>query len=226
MDFNLGLDVCSRFSNADVTDRAAMEKVAAAIEEQLGPVDILVNNAGAITPLGNDWELDHDEWWQTIEINLHGPYICTRAVLPSMMSRRQGRIINVSSPGAHTIHPYATAYCASKAALTNFTNCLAPALKEYGISVFALSPLGPTLMHETLATSPQLSDDRRTRSRRVMEEGQEAMNQSVRMFMFLISGKADALTGRHMEWRDTEADLLSRTEEILRDDLHVLRLRK
>ncbi|MCH8892447.1 MAG: SDR family NAD(P)-dependent oxidoreductase, partial [Chloroflexi bacterium] len=88
--------------SADVTDKIGMGKVVASLEERFGPVDILVNNAGMITPLGNDWELDADEWWQTLTINVNGPYICIRAVMPSMMARRRGRIINITSIGAHT----------------------------------------------------------------------------------------------------------------------------
>ena len=211
---------------ADVTDKVAMEKVVASLEERFGPVDILVNNAGLITPLGNDWELDADEWWQTFNINVHGPYICIRAVMPSMMAQGKGRIINITSIGAHTVHPYATAYCASKAAISHFTNCLAPALKEHGIGVFALAPMGPTTMHELLANEPNRSPELRERSRRLMEEGQPMMDSSVRMLMYLVSGKGDALSGRHISWDDSEDELTSRVEKIEKDDLYVLRLRK
>ena len=211
---------------ADVTDKVAMEKVVASLEERFGPVDILVNNAGLITPLGNDWELDADEWWQTFNINVHGPYICIRAVMPSMMAQGNGRIINISSIGAHTVHPYATAYCASKAAISHFTNCLAPALKEHGIGVFALAPMGPTTMHELLANEPNRSPELRERSRRLMEEGQPMMDSSVRMLMYLVSGKGDALAGSHISWDDSEDELTSRVDAIEKDDLYALRLRK
>ena len=211
---------------ADVTDKVAMEKVVAALEESFGPVDILVNNAGVVTPLGNDWELDADEWWQTLTINVHGPYIGIRAVMPSMIARGKGRIINITSIGAHTVHPYATAYCASKAAISHFTNCLAPALKEHGIGVFALAPMGPTSMQELLANEPNRSPEMRERSRRLMEEGQPMMDSSVRMLMYLVSGKGDALSGRHISWDDSEDELTSRIDEIEKDDLYVLRLRK
>ena len=212
--------------SADVTDKIGMGKVVASLEERFGPVDILVNNAGMITPLGNDWELDADEWWQTLTINVNGPYICIRAVMPSMMARRRGRIINITSMGAHTVHPYGTAYCASKAALSHFTNCLAPALKEHGIGVFALAPMGPTTMQELLANEPTRSPEMRERSRLLMEEGQHMMDSSVRMLMYLVSGKGDSLSGRHISWDDPEDELTSRADEIEKEDLYVLRLRK
>ncbi|MBI3943182.1 MAG: SDR family NAD(P)-dependent oxidoreductase [Chloroflexi bacterium] len=87
----------------DVTDRPAMKQVLATVEQQFGPLDILVNNAAVITPLGYDWEIDPDEWWRTLEINLRGPFECTHMVLPGMMARRKGRIINVTSGAAYIL---------------------------------------------------------------------------------------------------------------------------
>jgi len=212
--------------SADVTDKVAMEKVVASLEERFGPVDILVNNAGVITPLGNDWEMDADEWWQSFTINVNGPYICIRAVMPSMIARGKGRIINITSICGHTVQPSATAYSASKAAISHFTNCLAPALKDHGIGVFALAPAGPTTMHELLANEPTRSPEMRERSRLIMEEGQHMMDSSVRMLMFLVSGKGDSLSGRHISWDDSVDELTSRADEIEKEDLYVLRLRK
>jgi len=71
--------------------------MAAAVEEALGPVDLLVNNAGRFGPVGPLAATDPDDWWQALEVNLRGPLYCTRAVLPGMLTRRHGRIVNVSS---------------------------------------------------------------------------------------------------------------------------------
>jgi NAD(P)-dependent dehydrogenase (short-subunit alcohol dehydrogenase family) len=138
---------------ADVTDRPAMQQVVAEVERQLGPVDLLINNAAVITPLGYDWEVAPDEWWRTLEINLRAPYLCTKLVLPSMLARHHGRIVNVSSVAAYEPLPYASAYSTSKAALSHKTRLLAAAVKQYGLSAFALAPFGPTAMVETVATS-------------------------------------------------------------------------
>ena len=113
----------------DVTDQGGMNNIINTVESKFGPIDILVNNAGVVTPSGWDWEIEPDVWWRSMEINLKGPYICTRAILPGMISRRQGRIVNISSAGAYTVHPYVTSYCAAKAALSHFTRCLAPAVQ-------------------------------------------------------------------------------------------------
>ncbi|MCA1553936.1 MAG: SDR family oxidoreductase, partial [Chloroflexi bacterium] len=210
---------------ADVTDQTAMERVVAEVEQQLGPVTVLVNNAAVLTPLGNDWEVDMDEWWRTMEINVRGAFICTRAVLPRMMSRRQGRIVNVSSIAAHTVHPYGTAYSASKAALTNWTNLLAATVKAHGINVFALSPSGVTEMIETLTTSPNVPASERARFRKYKEEEHNDIETSARMLLFLVSGEADGLTGRHIPFHASPAELVQRMDEIVREDLYALRLR-
>lgn len=209
----------------DVTDRPAMEHVIREVEEKLGPIDRLVNNAAVLTPLGYDWEVDLDEWWRTMEINVRGPFLCTQLVLPHMMTRRRGRIVNISSVAAHEAFPYATTYCASKAALTQMTNWLAAAVKEHGISVFALAPFSPTDMLEILATSPNVPAEVNVAFRAALLEAASQTQASVQMLMFLASGQADQFTGRHISHSDSMDDLLLRSEEILRDDLYTLRLR-
>ncbi len=82
---------------ADVMDQSAIEHAVAQTEQQLGPVDLLVNNAGSLVAIGPLWEADPKEWWRDMEINLRGTFLCARAVLPSMVARRHGRIINTSA---------------------------------------------------------------------------------------------------------------------------------
>src|SRR5208337_3145475 len=79
---------------ADVSDAASVERMGQEVERRLGPVDLLVNNAGTLGPLGPMWQADPGEWWHSIEVNLLGPYLCSRALLPGMIERGHGRIIN------------------------------------------------------------------------------------------------------------------------------------
>ena len=209
---------------ADVTDEHRMVSVVAEVERRLGPVDILVNNAAVLTPLGYDWEVDAEEWWRTFEVNVRGPFLCTKAVLPGMISRHKGRIINISSIAAHTVHPYGTAYAASKATISHMTKQLAAAVKEYGITVFALSPSGPTAMVETLATSPVVSEQLRVSARETLHAG-AGLSESIRMLMFMLSGQADRLTGRHLSWWDSPDDVLGRADKIVQADLYTMGLR-
>jgi NAD(P)-dependent dehydrogenase (short-subunit alcohol dehydrogenase family) len=207
---------------ADVTDRSAMAQVVGEVEKTLGPIDILVNNAAVLTPLGYDWEVDLNEWWRSMEINVRGPYLCMQLVLPGMMARRSGRIVNVTSGAAYEIHPYGTVYCTSKAALTQLTNHLAAGVKEYGISVFALAPGGSTAMIEILATSANVPKEINARFQEALVDGGRTQ-ESVQMLMFLLSGQADSLTGRHISHTDSIDELLRRTHEIVQHDLYTLR---
>jgi NAD(P)-dependent dehydrogenase (short-subunit alcohol dehydrogenase family) len=209
---------------ADVTDRSVMAQVLDEVESKLGPLDILVNNAAVITPLGYDWEVDLDDWWRTMEINVRGPYLCMQLVLPGMMARRRGRIVNCTSGAAYGIHPYGTAYVTSKAALTQLTNLVAAGVKEYGISAFALAPAGSTAMIKILATSPNVPEQINAHFQEALVDGGNTQ-ESVQMLLFLLSGQADSLTGRHISHSDSIDELLRRTNEIVEHDLYTLRLR-
>src|SRR4051812_42241055 len=80
----------------DVTDAPTVERVVA----EIGPVDLLVNNAGTAGTGGASWTKDAAAWWRVVEVNLLGPFLCSRAVLPGMVERGEGRIVNVSSNAA------------------------------------------------------------------------------------------------------------------------------
>jgi NAD(P)-dependent dehydrogenase (short-subunit alcohol dehydrogenase family) len=81
----------------DVSDPRAATRALREVERQLGPVDLLVNNAGISGPIGPVWEVDADEWWRTFEVNLEGVFLFAHAVLPGMVARRRGRVVNMSS---------------------------------------------------------------------------------------------------------------------------------
>ena len=103
-------------------------------------VDILVNNAGLLSPIGKTWEVHPNAWQNLIKTNVIGPYLCARAVLPQMLDRGDGRIINVSSGAANANIEGWSAYCASKAALDRFTGVLAAEVAHTNIAVTAFNP--------------------------------------------------------------------------------------
>src|SRR5215203_212272 len=78
---------------ADVTDSLALQRAVAEIEAAYGAVDLLVNNAAIVGKTGPSWEVDPDIWWRCQEINLRGPCLCARAVVPGMVTRKRGRVI-------------------------------------------------------------------------------------------------------------------------------------
>src|SRR5689334_15102316 len=121
---------------ADVTDRQAVEQMTHTVEQQLGAVDLLINNAGILSPLGPLWETDPDEWWRNLEINVRGVLLCSASILPGMVQRRRGRIINVSSGAGTQPTAYGSAYVTSKTAMIRLTESLALETAQYGIHIF------------------------------------------------------------------------------------------
>ncbi len=212
---------------ADVTDPAVAQSTLATVEGVFGPVDLLVNNAGIIGPLVPTVDTDPDLWWRTMEVNVRGPYLYTRAVLPGMIGRGAGRIISVSSAAGALRIANAGAYSASKAALSHWTNGLSAELAGTGVAVLAYSPgLVRTDMTEYTATSPDVHPDLRANFTASFAEGRDTpIEEAVDRFLFLASGAADRLTGRHISVGD-DMDHLARAEDIERDDLYVLRLRR
>ena len=123
---------------ADVTDAMAVGTTMVEIERALGPVDLLVNNAAKQGPMGPFCETDVDEWWRTMAVNLSCPMLCSRAVLPGMISRHTGRIVNIASSAAPIA--YFSSCVTSKTALIRFTETVANEIRPYGVSLFAVGP--------------------------------------------------------------------------------------
>lgn len=127
---------------ADVSDEAGLAEAIATVEHQLGPVDIVVNNAG-IAGLGGPkllHETAAEEWERVLAVNLTGPYLVCRIVLPSMMERRTGVIVNVASAAGIVTFAGRSPYVASKAGLIHLTKNLAVEYAEHGIRANALCP--------------------------------------------------------------------------------------
>ncbi|MFV0332961.1 MAG: SDR family oxidoreductase [Tropicimonas sp.] len=123
----------------DVTDEAGIERAVASVNEAFGRIDILVNNAG-IGPLAPAEIYPTAEWDGTLAINLKGAFLMARAVVPGMLERRAGRIINMASQAAIIGIEGHVAYCASKAGIVGMTNCMALEWGPRGITVNAVSP--------------------------------------------------------------------------------------
>lgn len=123
----------------DVSLEDDVTKFIAAVEKNLGPIDILVNNAG-IGHSADTWSLPISEWDRTIQVNLTGAFLFSKAVIPGMISRHRGRIINIASTGGKVGWPKAAAYNASKHGILGLTKSLALELVEYGITVNAICP--------------------------------------------------------------------------------------
>jgi NAD(P)-dependent dehydrogenase (short-subunit alcohol dehydrogenase family) len=224
-----GAGGCALAIPGDVSVPNAVTHVVTTTEQQLGPVDLLVNNAGWHVPgsLGYAWEVDPEGWWHTFEINLRGAFLYARAVLPGMIQRHRGRIVNISSGTAVNANPFMDALCASKAALTHWTRCLAMGTQAQGIAVFAYAPgTVRTSGTEYLVTAPEVPQALADRFRTRFSQGEDTpIERAAQMLLFLVSGRADALSGRYIRAQDNEEELMQRAEEIQREDLHILTLR-
>ena len=121
----------------DVTDLKSVEK-GLKIAEKVGPIDVLINNAGIITGMKAVQDLPVEEWDKIMSTNVRGPYLLMRTILPGMIQRGFGRILNISAPIKHL--PKASAYCASKCALDSLTKAVSYELKGLDILVNAVEP--------------------------------------------------------------------------------------
>ncbi len=211
----------------DVSEPNAVADMVSTAESQLGPIDILINNAGVLGPLGYDWHVDPEDWWRTFEVNVLGSFRCAREVLAGMVARRRGRIVNVSSGAGFGRLPQMSAYCATKAAVTQWTKILAEDTRAHGIAVFAFHPGAVrTSMLASLTESPDVPREVGDMFRALINQGRDTpIARCAQMLLFLVSGRADALSGRFIRAKDdNESVLADRAEEIQKNDLHTVTL--
>lgn len=209
----------------DTTDLPAIQAAYARLVDEFGALDLLVCAAGSATPFGPAWEVDADAWWRTLEINLRGPQLWTRTVVPDMLARGRGRIIHVSSGAGNGVVPNLSAYVASKAALTRFTEQLAVEIGGRGVSVFAIEPgTVRTSMTEAAVSS---EDGRRWLpwfEGLLARQGTTA-EASAAFVLRVASGAVDALSGRFLNQRSDWDRLVREADTILGEGRALLRLR-
>jgi NADP-dependent 3-hydroxy acid dehydrogenase YdfG len=124
----------------DVTDRASFSAFLDDAEEQLGPVDVLINNAG-IMPIGPFLEEDDATARRTIDINVHGVILGMKIVLPRMLGRGRGHVVNIASQAGKYGFPGGATYCASKAAVINLSRAVRKELRGSGVDISTVSPV-------------------------------------------------------------------------------------
>ena len=124
----------------DVTDPAAVERTRDETLKTLGKIDILVNNAGIAGINKTVWETDLEEWRRVLRVNLDGPFICCKAIVPAMQKQTYGRIVNIASIAGKEGNPNAAHYSASKAGLIALTKSLGKELAQHNIMVNAVTP--------------------------------------------------------------------------------------
>jgi len=199
---------------ADVTVADQVTAVVAAAEQGLGGIGLLVNNAGVIERQEVDLAADDvEDVWRVIEVNVRGPLLVTHAVLPGMLARGAGHIVNINSGSGHRPSPVYTGYGISKGALARLTTMVHTQVADRGVRVLDVAP-GVVVTDMTQAMP--LHDGRAEWT---------PVEASVDLIDAFGSGRLDALSGRFVRaGTDTEESLLAHAERIVAADARTLRL--
>jgi len=190
----------------NLTDDAAIDSIVAAVVRDLGPVDILINNAGITGPTLPVHQVPTNDWDRTLAINLRTPFVLSRAIVPMMIERRTGTIINISSIAGKMAYPLRTPYASSKWGLIGLTLTMAQELGPHNIRVNVICP-GPTrtemidsVIRARAAAAgvdvATMSEEytRATALKRMVEPDEVA-----NLVLFLCSPEADAITGQAID---------------------------
>ncbi len=211
---------------ADVSQPADVANAVRHAVDALGPVNALVNNAGIQPPIGPLVDNDPDEWMRTVAVNLFGPMLCIKAVLPGMIERRQGKIVNLSGGGATGPRPNFSAYAVSKAAVVRLTETVAEEVRPYNIQVNAMAPgaINTRMLDEVLAAG-ELAGAELAQARRRAQEGGSSAELAAELAVFLASPASNGLTGKlvaapYDDWQAWDA---ARIQEIQASSWYTLR---
>jgi NAD(P)-dependent dehydrogenase (short-subunit alcohol dehydrogenase family) len=190
---------------ADVADERQVQELVLAAERWVGSPTILVNNAGVLDPIGPLVETSGASWLRNIAINVGGTYLVTRAVLPGMLDRDYGRVVNISSGAADRASAGWSAYCAAKAAVDQLTRVLALEMDGTGVSVAAFHPgYMDTSMYERIRQSSPEDFPRVEEYREAHRQGQVKDPHDPARVVAYLCLSATRRNGAILEIGDTE----------------------
>lgn len=204
-----GLGARAHLVPTDMGDPQQVDRLAEVAIAVKGRVDVLVNNAGVYGPIGPSHEVDFDVWDRAHRVNLLGPFRLYQKVVPSMISRKRGKIIFLAGGGATAPLPLLSAYASSKAAVVRLAETLAEEVKGYNVQVNAISPgLVDTRLQDEVLHAGERAGPLFARIRNAREKGTGAVSPVIaaQLVVFLASDESGALTGKliaapHDSWR-------------------------
>lgn len=213
----------------DVTNEDAVHRFVQMIGSKVDFVDVLINCAGGFGAIGPIEQTDSGEWLETLHVNLFGPYLVSKTLLPFFEKSRTPQILNFSGGGAFNAFPNYSAYACSKAAIVRLTECMAAEFAQRGIAVNAIAPgIVATPAHEATLKAGEdkagILTYRRTKA--MLEEGGAPMGNVVDCVRALLHQKLRGLTGKTISanfdpWR-TEA-FVDHVNAITKSDLYAMR---
>jgi NAD(P)-dependent dehydrogenase (short-subunit alcohol dehydrogenase family) len=211
----------------DVSDPEGCAAVAERAFSTFGGLTALVNNAGIQGMLGRLEEVPWEEWARVIAVNLFGPALLCRAVIPALCRRGYGKIVNLSGGGATKPMAGMSAYAASKAAVVRLTENLALDLRGDGVDVNAVAPgaLNTRMLDEVLASGPEkVGEAYYEGALRQRESGGASLEKAAALVVFLASAASDGISGRLISavWDDWSR-LPERREQLAGGDVYTLR---
>lgn len=174
----------------DITDRAALDEMAAAVKTEFGRIDILINNAGIVMD-AQFYKMTEMQFDKVIEVNLKGTYNCCQAVIPTMMEQNYGRIVSAASVSGFNGAFGQSNYAASKAAIMGMTRCMGRELGKYGITVNAVAP--GSIMTAMFAGIPEELKQKKLKDIPVRRFGDPS--EVANVYAFLASEEASYVNG-------------------------------
>ena len=196
----------------DASNPQDVEHIVSQVTKDLGPIDLLVNNAGISGPGGPFIEWDPEDWWRVQEVNLRGPMLFMRQVLPGMVERKRGNVFNVGSYAAIFNLPGNAAYGVSKAALARLTDAVAPELEGTGVNLYCLSPgLVETDMTRDVPFLKEIPPEEWSKQEDICH-----------LISRLLEANCSALSGHFFHVNDDFDTILEQTEKITANGLYRL----
>ncbi|KAF2718214.1 putative 2-(R)-hydroxypropyl-CoM dehydrogenase [Polychaeton citri CBS 116435] len=195
----------------DVTDVQSVDDAVREIGNAFGRLDIVINNAGVLGGYKKIHESDPDEWWQTWNVNLRGPYLIARACLPLILKTEGGlkTFVTVSSVGAHLVGPGLSDYQPSKLAVLRFTEFLAAEYRDEGVIAFSIHP--GNLLTDIVGGGEVFAPE-------LKAVFTEQLALPADTIVYLTATKRDFLTGRYVNATWDMPELITREQEVVADD--------
>src|SRR5437899_5403127 len=211
----------------DVSSEEEVAELAAFALKELGSVQVLVNNAGIYGPMGPTETIPLKEWMRSIEVNLYGVLLPSRALIPQFKKAGSGKIIFLSGGGATNPLPNISSYAAAKAAVVRLMETLAEELRPFHVDVNAIAPgaLNTRFLDEVLSGGKEaVGEAFYAKALKQRESGGVPLEKGAALCVYLASAQSDGITGKLIsaQW-DPWEKLHDHKDDLARSDIYALR---